>query len=232
VDFEAEAADVDGGLADFNTKARVPDRCIGDSWVYVFLNKFSIDEGRNESRSSMPAESRTASGQSRSATQSRTPARPPTRAIGRARSSGHLHSARSSAGAEEDIRVPIRSNADILEARRRGRELAAELGFPSIDRTLVTTAISELARNIVLYAGRGEIRLARDERLGSTGIVVTAIDSGPGIGDLRSVLQDGYATSHSLGLGLPGVRRIMDNFDIVSKPRQGTTVTVTKWTPR
>lgn len=128
--------------------------------------------------------------------------------------------------------MPIQSDADILEARRRGRELAAEIGFAPIDGTLVTTAISELARNIVLYAGQGEIRLARDERLGSTGIVVTAIDSGPGIRDLRSVLQDGYSASHSLGLGLPGVRRIMDNFDIVSKPRHGTTVTVKKWKPR
>jgi serine/threonine-protein kinase RsbT len=184
----------------------------------------------------MPEEKHTASGQSRSATQSRTaawpPARPPVRPVVRTRPAGHLRSTRSPAEAEEGIRVPIRSDADILEARRRGRELAAELGFPAIDRTLVTTAISELARNIVLYASQGEIRLARDERLGSAAIIVTAIDSGPGIRDLRSVLQDGYSTSHALGLGLPGVRRIMDDFDIVSKPRQGTTVTVKKWTPR
>jgi serine/threonine-protein kinase RsbT len=174
----------------------------------------------------MPAEDRKVSDQSRSATQSRTPARP----MGHTRAPGHLRSARSHAESEKG--VLIQSNADILEARRRGRELAAELGFPSIDRTLVATAISELARNIVLYARQGEIRLSRDERLGSAGIVVTAIDSGPGIHDLRSVLQDGYSTSHGLGLGLPGVRRIMDDFDIVSKPRQGTTVTVRKWKPR
>jgi len=197
----------------------------------VFLNKFSIDDGRNASRSHTPAEKRTASGQNRSAKQSRTPAWSSTRPVGRTRSPGHLHSARS-AGAEDDFRVPIQSDADILEARRRGRELAAEIGFAPIDRTLVTTAISELARNIVLYAGQGEIHLAKDERLGSAGIVVTAIDSGPGIRDLRNVLQDGYSASHSLGLGLAGVRRIMDNFDIVSKPRQGTTVTVKKWKPR
>jgi serine/threonine-protein kinase RsbT len=176
----------------------------------------------------MPAENRKAPGESRSATQSRTPARP----VGRRRPPGHLRSFRSPAEAEEGIRVPIQSSADILEARRRGRELATELGFPSIDRTLVATAISELARNIVLYANQGEIRLARDERLGSAAIVVTATDSGPGIRDLRSVLQDSYSTSHALGLGLPGVRRIMDDFDIVSKPRQGTTVTVKKWNPR
>lgn len=149
--------------------------------------------------------------------------------MGRTRPPGHLRSALSPAETEEGIRVPIQSNADILEARRRGRELAAELGFTLIDRTLVATAISELARNIVLYASEGEIRLTKDERLGSAGIVITATDSGPGIRDLRSVLQDGYSTSHALGLGLPGVRRIMDDFDIVSKPRQGTSVTVKKW---
>jgi serine/threonine-protein kinase RsbT len=200
------------------------------------LNKFSIDDGRNASRSRVTAEERTVSGQSRSATQSRTPARaptrPPTRPRGHTRPPGHLHSAQSTDEAEWGIRVPIQSNADILEARRRGRELAAELGFPSIDRTLVATAISELARNIILYASHGEIRLARDERLGSSGIIVTATDSGPGIRDLRSVLQDGYSASHALGLGLPGVKRIMDEFDIVSKPRQGTSVTVKKWKPR
>jgi serine/threonine-protein kinase RsbT len=152
--------------------------------------------------------------------------------MGRSRPSGHLRSAQSSDEAEPDIRVPIQSNADILEARRRGRELAYKLGFPAIDRTLVATAISELARNIVLYARQGEIRLAGDERLGSAGIIVTATDSGPGIRDLRSVLQDGYTASHALGLGLPGVKRIMDEFDIVSKPRQGTSVTVKKWKRR
>jgi serine/threonine-protein kinase RsbT len=192
------------------------------------LNKFSIDDDRNTSRSRMPAEDRTESGQSRSAKQSRTPARP----VGRARPHGHLRSDRAPAATEKGTRVPIQSNADILDARRRGRDLAAELGFPSIDRTLITTAISELARNIVLYARRGEIHLDKDERLGSAGIVVTAIDSGPGIRDLRNVLQDSHSASHALGLGLPGVRRIMDDFDIVSKPRQGTTVTVKKWKAR
>jgi len=126
-------------------------------------------------------------------------------------------------------RVPIRSFDDILEARKLGRELAAKLGFSSIDCTLLATAISELARNIVLYAGEGEIRLGRDEHLGSIGITITACDRGPGIRDLRNALREGYSTSHGLGLGLPGVKRIMDEFDIDSKPRRGTTVTVKKW---
>jgi serine/threonine-protein kinase RsbT len=125
--------------------------------------------------------------------------------------------------------ISIRSFEDILEARKQGRELAAELGFSSIDCTLVATAISELARNIVLYAGHGEIQLSRDMRLGATGIAITASDRGPGIRDLRNALQEGYSTSRGLGLGLPGVKRIMDEFDIESKPRRGTTVTVKKW---
>ena len=125
--------------------------------------------------------------------------------------------------------VPIHSYDDILEARKHGRELAAELGFSSIDCTLIATAISELARNIVLYAGHGEIRLTRDDRLGSTAIVITASDHGPGIRDVRAALQEGYSTSRGLGLGLPGIKRIMDEFDIQSKPRQGATVTVKKW---
>jgi serine/threonine-protein kinase RsbT len=139
------------------------------------------------------------------------------------------HQSQLDAQSGDALRVPIHSYEDILEARQRGRELAAELGFPSIDCTLVATAISELARNIVLYAGHGEIRLSRDERLGLTGIVITAADRGPGIRDLRSALQEGYSTSRGLGLGLPGVKRIMDEFDIHSKPRQGVTVTVKKW---
>jgi serine/threonine-protein kinase RsbT len=217
------------GLAYFDTKARVSDRYVGNSRAWVFLNKYFIDDDCNASRSCMPAESRKAAGEGRSAAQSLILVRP---MVGRARLPGHLRSARSPSEGEKGIRVPIQSNADILEARRCGRELAAELGFPAIDRTLVAAAISELARNIVLHAEEGEIRIARDERPGSAGIVVTAVDSGPGIGDLRAVLHDGYSASHNLGLGLPGVRRIVDDFDIASKPRQGTTVTVKKWKPR
>lgn len=128
-------------------------------------------------------------------------------------------------------RIPICSSQDILEARSRARKLAEELDFPAVDRTLIVSAVSELARNIVRYADQGEIRLQRDDTAGSTGMVITAIDSGPGIRDVRSALQEGAALTRVLGLGLPGVRRIMDDFEIVSKPRQGTTVTVRKWKP-
>lgn len=132
------------------------------------------------------------------------------------------------------VHVPIKSSTDILEARKLGREIAGDMGFSSMDCTLIATAISELARNIVLYARQGEIQLCSavqksSNGLNSNGIVIVARDEGPGIRDLRRALQDGFSTSRGLGLGLPGVKRIMDEFDIVSKPREGTTVTVKKW---
>jgi serine/threonine-protein kinase RsbT len=133
------------------------------------------------------------------------------------------------AQANGELRVSIQSSADILEARRQGRELAGEIGFSSMDCTLIATAISELARNIVLYARRGEIRLNHATQPNATGIVITAQDSGPGISDIRHALQDGFSTSRGLGLGLPGVKRIMDEFDIISSVKKGTTVTVKKW---
>jgi serine/threonine-protein kinase RsbT len=132
------------------------------------------------------------------------------------------------AGAQA-TRVPILSDVDIVRARQLGRELAAQLGFSPVDLTLVATAISELARNIVLYAKQGEISLQIVEQGGKRGIVVTARDEGPGITDVSRALQAGYSTSRSLGLGLPGVKRLMDEFEIVSRVLQGTTVTVKKW---
>jgi serine/threonine-protein kinase RsbT len=128
-----------------------------------------------------------------------------------------------------EIRVAINSDQDIVLARQKGRAMAAELGFSSGDATLIATAISELARNIVSYAGRGEITLKNVQGSSRVGILVIAEDDGPGIPDIRQALRDGFSTSGSLGLGLPGVRRLMDEFDIASQPGQGTTVTVKKW---
>lgn len=130
-----------------------------------------------------------------------------------------------------EIRVAINSDQDIVGARQKGRTLAAELGFSSADATLIATAISELARNIVSYARRGEIRLQRIQNTVRQGIMVVALDEGPGIRDVAQALRDGFSTSGSLGLGLPGVRRLMDEFEIASKPGLGTTVTVRKWRP-
>jgi serine/threonine-protein kinase RsbT len=130
-----------------------------------------------------------------------------------------------------EIRVAINSDQDIVGARQKGRTLAAELGFSSADATLIATAISELARNIVSYARRGEIQLHKIQNAVRQGIMVIASDEGPGIRDIRQALRDGFSTSGSLGLGLPGVRRLMDEFEIASQPGRGTTVTVKKWRP-
>jgi serine/threonine-protein kinase RsbT len=130
-----------------------------------------------------------------------------------------------------EIRVAIKSDQDIVLARQKGRSLALELGFSSGDATLIATAISELARNIVTYARNGEITLKGIQSSNQAGIVVTASDNGPGIPDIRQALRDGFSTSGSLGLGLPGVRRLMDEFEIRSKPGQGTIVGVKKWKP-
>jgi len=128
-----------------------------------------------------------------------------------------------------EIRVEINSDQDIVVARQKGRVLAGELGFSSGDATLIATAISELARNIVSYARRGEIKLKGMHGSSRVGILVIAADDGPGIIDIRQALRDGFSTSGSLGLGLPGVRRLMDDFEITSQPGKGTMVTVKKW---
>ena len=130
---------------------------------------------------------------------------------------------------EDETTLPIRSEHDILVARQRVRELATEVGFAGSDLTILATAISEIARNIVQYAGRGEMvfTLVRDGR--SPGIVVVARDQGPGIPDVALAMQDGYSTGRSLGLGLPGARRLVDEFDLVSRAGSGTTVTMKKW---
>ena len=128
------------------------------------------------------------------------------------------------------MRVPIGHEADIVTARQKGRELAARGGFSTTEQTLIATAISEVARNIVEYAQRGEIVLSDVEREGRRGIMVIARDSGPGIADIERAMQDGYSTARSLGMGLPGAKRLMDEFAVLSALGQGTTVTMKKWT--
>ena len=128
------------------------------------------------------------------------------------------------------IFVAIAADQDIVAARQKGRALATELGFSPSDSTLIATAISELARNIVSYARRGEIVLKTTSNSGGRhGVVVVARDQGPGIPNIDQALRDGYSSSGSLGLGLPGVRRLMDEFEITSEVGRGTTVTVRKW---
>ena len=130
----------------------------------------------------------------------------------------------------EEARVPIVSDTDIVTARQRGRALATQLGFTSGDATIVATAISELARNIVLYAKRGEVVVTPVEVRDDRGLIIMARDQGDGIADIRQAMQDGYSTSGRLGVGLPGVKRLMDEFEIFSQVGEGTTVIVKKWT--
>lgn len=128
-----------------------------------------------------------------------------------------------------EIRVAIESDQDIVVARQKGRALATELGFSAVDATFIATAISELARNILAYARVGEIALGSVQGANRRGILVVASDHGPGIPDIRQAMRDGFSTSGSLGLGLPGIRRLMDDFEINSRPGRGTIVTVRKW---
>ena len=128
-----------------------------------------------------------------------------------------------------EIRVAINSDQDIVAARQKGRVMANEVGFSTGDATLVATAISELARNIVSYARKGQVTIKMVNGLNRQGIAVIASDDGPGIPDIRQAMRDGFSTSGSLGLGLPGVRRLMDEFEITSQPGRGTIVTVKKW---
>ena len=127
--------------------------------------------------------------------------------------------------------VSICSAADIVAARQEGRMLASKLGFPASELTVIATAISEVARNILEHAGRGEIQLSLCNQNGRVGICVIAFDEGPGIPDVGRALSDGFSTHKGLGLGLPGARRLMDDFEIVSEVGQGTTVTMRKWGP-
>ena len=128
-----------------------------------------------------------------------------------------------------DVCVPIRSDADVVAARSMGRSLAEDHGFGTTDVTMIATAISELARNILKYAQAGEIVVETVQRDSRAGLSVVARDEGPGITDVGLAMQDGFSTVNSLGLGLPGTRRLMDEFEIVSSPGAGTVVTAIKW---
>jgi serine/threonine-protein kinase RsbT len=132
---------------------------------------------------------------------------------------------------EAECKVPINSERDIVVARQKGRAMATDLGFSLGDATLIATAISELARNIISYAREGMIAMNVIYDSRRQGLLIVASDAGPGISDIPRALRDGFSTSGSLGIGLPGVRRLMDDFDIASEPGHGTIVTVTKWKP-
>jgi serine/threonine-protein kinase RsbT len=123
----------------------------------------------------------------------------------------------------------ICSDLDIVIARTTARDSAKQLGFGAIDQARIATAVSELARNIFLYAGTGTVSVSVVECRGRLGIEIICADQGPGISDITQVMQDGYSTSRGMGMGLPGARRLMDDFDLQSKQGNGTTVTCRKW---
>jgi serine/threonine-protein kinase RsbT len=129
----------------------------------------------------------------------------------------------------DELRCLIAADTDVVQARQTGRELAAELGFSAGDQTVIAAAISEIARNILMYAKRGEVRFTKVADGTRPGLIVVAEDDGPGIRDVSRAMQDGYSTSGGLGLGLPGARRLMDEFEVVSAPGQGTRITMRKW---
>jgi serine/threonine-protein kinase RsbT len=128
-----------------------------------------------------------------------------------------------------EVQLPIAGDTDIILARQEGRALAARAGVTATDLTLVATAISEIARNIVTHAGDGQIAMSIVEEPGRRGVMIVASDEGPGIVDVDQALEDGFSTGAGLGLGLPGARRIMDDFSVESQPGHGTRVIMCKW---
>jgi serine/threonine-protein kinase RsbT len=130
---------------------------------------------------------------------------------------------------EDEADVSLRVDRDIVEARQRGRDVARAAGFSQTDATVIATAISEIARNIVRFTAGGEMTICRVSEGDVGGVMIVARDAGPGIADLDLAMSVGYTTYGGRGLGLPGARRLMDEFEITSQPDSGTTVTMTKW---
>ncbi len=125
--------------------------------------------------------------------------------------------------------VIIEKEWDIVKARQFGREVAREVGFGMVDQARIATAISELARNIYLYTDSGKLCFEIINNVEQKGISMLSVDNGPGMEDISQVMEDGYSTSGGLGAGLPGVQRLVDQFDIQSEPGKGTEIRAVKW---
>jgi len=130
---------------------------------------------------------------------------------------------------QDEVQVAVESESDIVTARQRVRAMAAALGFSSTDQTLIALAVSEIARNIVSYARRGKVFISPTNDGRRRGVLVIAEDEGPGIPDIELAMRDGYSTARSFGVGLPGTKRLMDEFQLESAVGRGTTVRMTKW---
>jgi serine/threonine-protein kinase RsbT len=131
----------------------------------------------------------------------------------------------------DEIVVDIDNPDDIVAARKAGHQLALDLGFSLTDVTMIATAISEVARNITSYAGRGAVRVTVQDREGRKALVVRAEDDGLGIADIERAMEDGYSTGRGLGLGLSGARRLMDRLVVESALGRGTIIEMWKWVP-
>jgi len=133
------------------------------------------------------------------------------------------------AGGGIEIRVRMRDESDVVVVRRRAFELASQQGCTGPAAAALATAVSEVSRNIVVHARGGEVILTTAVRDGRRGVVVTALDTGPGIHDVAEAMRDGFSTQGTLGLGLPGARRLVDEFEIESVVGTGTRVTLRQW---
>jgi serine/threonine-protein kinase RsbT len=130
------------------------------------------------------------------------------------------------------LRARIRHDSDVVLARRHARDLASRQGLTRPEVEALATAVTEVAHNIVVHAGDGEIILVVAEDAWRRGVIVIASDSGPGIPDIERAMHDGFSTKGGLGFGLPGARRLVDEFEIESKVDVGTTITLRKWTQK
>ena len=130
---------------------------------------------------------------------------------------------------KSEIRIHIRKEVDITPAAMRAGEYCREAGFTEAGWRMISTVVSELAHNIVKYAHYGSIRLRAVREKTRRGVEVIAADSGPGISDVERAMQDRFSSSGTLGLGLPGIKRMMDDFELHSTPGEGTRVLARKW---
>ena len=125
--------------------------------------------------------------------------------------------------------LPLISEQDVVLARQAIRKAAQQIGLSIVDQTKIVTAVSELARNAVVYGGGGRLKWEIVSNNGKQGLRLTITDEGPGIEDLTLAMKDGWTTGSGLGMGLPGAKRLVNEFEIMSKPGAGTTVIVTRW---
>lgn len=130
---------------------------------------------------------------------------------------------------QEKFMIPLNSYEDVVVARQKARKVMEEMGYSLIDQTKIITAVSELARNIIVHAGKGTMSVLIETKLDKKGITCVFADDGPGIPDLHKAMQEGFSTVKSLGLGLSGSKNLSDDFSIKSSPGKGSTVTITKW---